>query len=462
MLIRFNVKNFLSFNETDNGESEEFSMIAGKVRKKNDRNFISDDSKLKLLKIATIFGGNAAGKSNFVKAMRFMKDTIVFGLPKHSIDKFCKASDDNKNKVSYFEIQMIVNDKYYSYGFEVLLSEGRFTSEWLVELLDDKEKIIFERNVVEAKIDISETIREGKDRLSIYSDDIKANSDVLLLTVMNSNKGSIYEEYEDLRVFKNVFLWIRNKLDIHYPNRPISNYSYMENSEDVKDVCNIISSFGTGIKNFKMVDVDPQNVIKTFPEELKNQVISDLEDILKKSKINQNSTKDNKSTISNIVGRSNKDFFTLNILDDGALECKTIKFFHENKNTLFDLAEESDGTIRILDLIEILLSDEDKIYVIDELDRCLHPNLTYKFIESFLKIAQRKNIQLIVTTHESRLLDFDLLRRDEIWFINKNHKGYSNIYSLDEFNERFDKKIDKAYLDGRYGGVPIFDAVFPI
>ena len=120
------------------------------------------------------------------------------------------------------------------------------------------------------------------------------------------------------------------------------------------------------------------------------------------------------------------------------------------------------GTVRILDLLEILIAGEGKTYVIDELDRCLHPSLTYKFVENFLKMAEEKNIQLIVTTHESRLMDFDLLRRDEIWFIDKKKTGESDIYSLEEYNARFDQKIDKAYLEGRYGGVPIFSTIFPV
>lgn len=115
-----------------------------------------------------------------------------------------------------------------------------------------------------------------------------------------------------------------------------------------------------------------------------------------------------------------------------------------------------------MDLLEILLSDEGKTYVVDELDRCLHPSLTYKFIETYLKLAAKKNLQLIVTTHESRLLDFDLLRRDEIWFIDKRNTGESDIYSLEEYNTRFDQKIDKAYLEGRYGGVPVFNTIFPV
>lgn len=115
-----------------------------------------------------------------------------------------------------------------------------------------------------------------------------------------------------------------------------------------------------------------------------------------------------------------------------------------------------------MDLLEILLSDSGMTYVIDELDRCLHPSLTYKFVDIFLQMAAQKDIQLIVTTHESRLLDFDLLRRDEVWFVNKCKDGESEIYSLEEYNARFDQKIDKAYLEGRYGGVPIFNAVFPV
>ena len=79
-----------------------------------------------------------------------------------------------------------------------------------------------------------------------------------------------------------------------------------------------------------------------------------------------------------------------------------------------------------------------------------------------LNLAAEKNIQLIVTIHESRLMDFDLLRRDEIWFVDKKENGESDIYSLEEYNARFDQKIDKAYLEGRYGGIPIFSTIFPV
>lgn len=99
--------------------------------------------------------------------------------------------------------------------------------------------------------------------------------------------------------------------------------------------------------------------------------------------------------------------------------------------------------------------------MVDELDRCLHPQVTYEFVRKFLEHAGKHDIQLLVTSHESRLLDFNLLRRDEIWFVEKR-KGETKLYSLEEFNERNDRKVDRAYLDGRYGGVPIFTTVFPV
>ena len=162
--------------------------------------------------------------------------------------------------------------------------------------------------------------------------------------------------------------------------------------------------------------------------------------------------------------RFNKKFWIINVNRDGTMVFEKISFFHDqDKKYAFSLDDESDGTARILDLAEILLSDEkNKTYIVDELDRCLHPQLTCKFIKEFLEKAKQEgnNNQLIVTTHESRLLDFNILRRDEIWFVEKKD-NVSNLYSLEEFNVRFDKKIDKAYLEGRYGGVPIFDEVFP-
>ena len=457
MLIRFNVKNFLSFSEREDGKTEEFSMIAGKVRSKKEH--VYDDGKIKLLKFAAVYGANASGKSNLVKAMEFMKRVVLQGFPKGYTEKYCKVNAENKDKASYFEMELMLNARYYSYGFEVILSQGKFISEWLIELTaDNKEKVIFSRNIEEGSYEFGGQIKEKelKDKLNVYAGDIREDDTVLFLSVMNQNKKSLYQQFKQAAVFQDVYLWIREGLALYYPDRPISNYSYMADTDNVEEVCRMIETFGTGITGFQMVEVPVEKVLEYIPKNVKEELLADIE---KKTTDMKN---DGKSAGFGIIMRSRHDFFILDIDKKGEVSCKTIKFSHNRNNILFDLSEESDGTIRILDLLEVLLSNEGKTYVIDELDRCLHPSLTYKFVETFLKLAERKNIQLIVTTHESRLMDFELLRRDEIWFVNKRKSGETDIYSLEEYNARFDQKIDKAYLEGRYGGGPMFSTVFTL
>lgn len=456
MLIRFNVKNFLSFDKNDNGKSEEFSMIAGKVRNKKEHT--GDDGNLRLLKFAAIFGANASGKSNLVKAMGFMQNTVIYGLPDGYTEKYCKTNIDNKEKPSYFEVEIKLNEKYYAYGFEVFLNRGEFCSEWLVELTtDNKEKLIFSRDIIAGTYEFGSLLNSKglREKMDVYAEDIQDDNSVLFLSIMNHNKRALYEKYKRALILREVYLWIERSLDINYPDEPISSYSYMADTKNVKEVCNLIEAFGTGITGFKMVDVSIEKVLSHMPKEVQESVLRKIENL------STNALKNQGKHLRGLIMRSPRDFFVLEIRD-GDVVCKTIQFSHNKKETLYEMSEESDGTVRILDLLEILLSDEGRTYVIDELDRCLHPSLTYKFVDSYLQMATKKNIQLIVTTHESRLLDFDLLRRDEIWFVNKRKGGESNIYSLEEYNARFDQKIDKAYLEGRYGGVPVFSTVFPI
>lgn len=457
MLIRFNVKNFLSFNTRDDGNSEEFSMIAGKVRSKKEH--IYDDGKIKLLKFAAVYGANASGKSNLVKAMQFMRHTVIAGLPDGHTEKYCKVNPENKDEISYFEIEIMLNEKYYAYGFEVMLSQSRFVSEWLIELrADNSEKVIFERNIEEGTYVLGADLRQKglSEKMNIYANDICDDNTVLFLSVMNQNKKNLYQKGTGAVILRDIFRWIRNALDVNFPDQPISDYSYLSEAGNVEEICRIISAFGTGITNFEMVDVAVEKVMGRLPAENRQYISTYIEK--QKAKIRSGYKKGKMA----IVMRSNEDFFIITFAENDAVRCQTIEFSHGERDVLFRLSEESDGTVRVLDLLEILLAGEGKTYVIDELDRCLHPSLTYKFVETFLQLAARKNIQLIVTTHESRLMDFDLLRRDEIWFINKKNSGESDIYSLEEYNARFDQKIDKAYLEGRYGGVPIFSTVFPI
>lgn len=454
MLIRFNIANFLSFNKM-----QEFSMISGKVRNKADH--IMDDKKLKLLKFAAIYGANASGKSNLITAMDFARTTILSGLPEGHTNKYYRNIEDNKNKPSYFEFEIKLNNKYYAYGFEVVLSKSHISSEWLFELgTDGHDKKIFTRDVENGTFELEGYFKnnDSLDRLNIYAEDIRNDDSTLFLTVMNTNKADLYIKNKDLIVLNNVYKWIANQLDINYPDRPMSDYSYFMTEKDTDEIYNIISSLGTGISKFNIIDTKSDNIPVTVPKSLLKTISAKLEKEISETKKTGIKTSSVRAML-----RSNKELFIFEIDSNGNSSIKTVQFEHINSNALFSLSEESDGTRRLLDLIEILLAtNNNKIYVIDEIDRCLHPQLTYKLIELYFNMTRESNRQLIVTSHESTLLDFDLLRRDEIWFVDKDSKGESSIYSLEAYNTRFDQKVDKAYLDGRYGGVPIFNSVFPL
>jgi AAA15 family ATPase/GTPase len=108
----------------------------------------------------------------------------------------------------------------------------------------------------------------------------------------------------------------------------------------------------------------------------------------------------------------------------------------------------------LIPLLHHLKTDSAAVYFVDEIDRSMHPALVWKFLEHFLKSSDGGERQLIVTTHESNLLDLDLFRRDEIWFAEKDHTGTSHLYSLADFNIRKDLEIRKHYFQGRFGAIP--------
>ena len=137
---------------------------------------------------------------------------------------------------------------------------------------------------------------------------------------------------------------------------------------------------------------------------------------------------------------------------------KKLQINHVGKNNvsaIFDMDEESDGTIRLLDFVPAFRSvvSQNKVYVIDEIERSLHPMLIKELVKKFADDTQTKG-QLIFTTHESNLLDQNIFRTDEIWFAEKDKDGCTDLYSLSNFKEHKTIDIQKGYLNGRYGAIP--------
>lgn len=450
MLIRFNVKNFLSFDSEDRAthdtSSQEFSMIPGKVRSKEDHILKTD--KQNLLKFAAIYGANAAGKSNLIKAIAFFRNCTLNGavLPQDA-NLYCKTDPSNKEKSSYFEAEFVVNNDVYAYGFEVVLSTGTFVSEWLCKLSSTKEEYLFKKEDAQHNYVFGGPLAKNP-MLSVLGSSF-AGSNALFLNFINRTMAGFYKTNPEAEVLQTIFNWIARNIDISFPATPLSTSSFLANEEALRQASKLLKAFGTGIENVQPVKAKREDIDSIIHPTI-------LQDIAKQMEINNTPKND-------IFIRNRNEIFIVRMEKGKDDKVFSIQFKHNFENaTLFKMAEESDGTARLFDLLEILLSKSSKTYVIDELDRCLHPCLSYQFVKAFFEYSKNRNVQLIVTTHESRLMDFDLLRRDEIWFVDKDQNGASNIYSLEEYNERFDKKIDKAYLEGRYGGVPLFTSIFPI
>lgn len=441
MLIRFNVKNFLSIRD-----EQEFTMIPGTVRVKDDH--LLKGKSMNLLRLATVYGANASGKSNLIKALHFSKRVIERGIPSTSRNKYFRLDNDSSMLPTKFEFEFNIDTRYFAYGFSMILSESKFTGEWLYELKPTEESLIYERDLSlnNFKHGLEFENEDSQTRFRIYSEDVSSNNKILFLSEINRNKDNIFKKFEEFKFFNQIYNWFINTLDINFPNSPISSTDfYLENDRDSNDkIFKLLESLGTGITEFKLVDTSLEELKRIFPSDL----IKDMHEKLM----------EDEEAPGSIHLRSPNNLHSIKLSDDNQLDIKTVQFSHGGICD-FTLEEESDGTKRLLDLLEILVGEEDKVYVVDEIDRSLHPNLTFQFIYLFLEILKDKNIQLIVTTHEDRILDLDLLRRDEIWFVEKAENGNSEFYSLEKYKTRFDKKIINSYLDGRYGAVPKFKSV---
>lgn len=425
-------------------------MLAGNTKLYEER--LQKEQNFSVLKFSAIYGANAAGKTTLIDALADMQKILMIGLPDFIRPIYYRLDEKSKFEPTYFEVLLWIGGQEFLYGFEYDSNENRLLSEWFVEVKATKEKEIYTRDIRNGIYTCDKNCnKKTGGKMSMYLDDIKSDDSKLFLSFINSiKKSTVIEQNPELGI---IYEWFSKSLSITKPDSVLTSGDYFLVEEKLNKLANLLKAFGTGIRSINSVDVDREIAMQSIPL----RIIDDL-----KSKAFE-AQKNGKTGKYGIILRSRSNLWIIK-LDDKDMLYKKICFYHDEQQKIpFFINDESAGTVRVIDLAETLLTEKDnQLFVIDELDRKLHPQLTYKFVQLFLEHAKKANNQLIVTTHESRLLDFGLLRRDEIWFSDKDKFGESKLYSLEEFNVRFDKKIDKAYLDGRYGGVPIFDSVFPV
>ncbi len=396
----------------------------------------------KVLKAGIIYGANASGKSNFVKALKFISNLIVEGT--HSGDLINRKPFALDEKVSImpseFSFNFYANEKCYSYGISI--DSKNIHHEWLYEILKTSEKKLFERELIDNK--------ESNYSFGSWIDSLDKEKRQFINFVAKGtrlNQPFIKESIDrQLDLFSDAYEWFKNSLHIIFPHTQFNIASLLfdeEKTEILERLISFLEDSDTGIVDYKLEDINLEN-------KLPEMLVKDLEKSIEHDKYVAILEKGGKERV--FVKRDKKS----NLLKGSELVLKHRGVSESGEPIQIDPQDESDGTVRLIDLIPILLNSPDvpNIFIVDEFDRSLHPNLSYNFLKLFFEHTN-DNVQLIVTTHEENLLDLELLRRDEIWFIEKDYDGSSHLYSLEEFQPRYDKDIRKGYLQGRFGAIPV-------
>ena len=407
MLIEFSVKNFLSFKEKVTLSLEKES---GNENEENTFTFNNEE----LLKTAVIYGANASGKSNLIKAFTIailmVRNSNMISLGgKWDILKPFLFSEDTNNSPSEFEFIFIANKIKYRYFF--IADEDKIYNESLDAYYSQKPTNIFTRK------NTTEYSFINSDKKTLESIASKNTENKLFLSTATTWN---YEKTKD------AFLWFLNSIDTYdffdsMLDQDLINYS--NNDEDLKKFT---------LKLLKESDIFIKDLRVSYEER-------DVE----------NSS------------------FNINNQKQGPLKTKSVKIAmdyeitdsqDEKKIYTLDFEDESSGTKILFVLAPILKRafEKTKIIIVDELEKSLHPTLVKYIIKLFNnEKLNTKNSQLIFTTHAISLLNLDLFRRDQIWFTEKDVlTGNSDLYPLDSFSVRKEENIEKGYINGRYGAVP--------
>lgn len=414
MLIEFRVRNFRSFRD-----EQVFSLVA----LKNDKTFPEStllsgiQAAPALLCSAAIYGPNAGGKSNLIKALQSMRTLVEISsslMPDQSFDvQPFRLDVESISQPVEFEITFILDGIRHQYGFS--LNAQRIVSEHLSVYKASKPQQWFIRHYnPETNQDDYEFSISLKGDKRVWETATRANSLFLSMAVqLNSIQ------------LRPIFDWFVNKLVIFNDMSPLNQgftIGKLQQSQSKQAICNFLNAADMSISD-----------ITTITRKVPGKNIQ-------------------------IDHKNNPDNPEISITDREQ-EVHELQFHHLTKKgkAIFKLTDESMGTQRLLFLSGPVLDIIEKglILVIDELDRSLHPLFVKQLVELFqTRSINIKGAQLIFTTHDSSLLNPNLFRRDQIWFIEKNIEQNSKLYAFCEFSPRKKEAWERAYLRGRYGAVP--------
>ncbi len=417
MLIEFTVDNFLSFRDRTT------LSMAGSPDRSHMENLITlpIPKGSRLLRSAAIYGANASGKSNLIKAIRFVKRFVMNSSREGQRDSIIevipfKLDRSYASRPSSFEVMFLIDGKRYSYGFSAY--PRYISSEFLYSYPKGQRRLLFERT--QASEDDLPFYKFG----SHWQGDKKPLENV---TRKNALFLSVASQFNNL-LCGNVTDWFSRTLrfvgSVAHEHTKISIH---ENEYNRFCVLQLLKHADLAIKDLKLDSVPLKNSkqYEKLPDEVKR-----------------------------IVSEKEQDAFLLELttIHEGIAEDGS------RIDVPFGFDEESDGTKQYFGLAGHCF---DTLYsgctlVIDELDSHLHPLLTKEILRRFHSgQSGASGGQIIFTAHDAALLDLDIFRRDQIWFTAKDEGGATSLYSLYEFKgARKDENISRGYLAGRYGAIP--------
>lgn len=412
MLIEFRTKNFRSLRD-----EQVLSLAASKDRTLLDSHTVPTGLKAApaLLRSAVIYGANASGKSNLIKALQYMRGVVVesatviqpgqtFGVQPFRLDGGSPVQPTS------FEITFLLDGIRYEYGFA--MTSQRIVSEHLLVYKAFKPQRWFERKFdAESGKDVYEFGAALKGPKNVWEGATRANSLFLSMAVQLNS--------EQLRP---VFDWFSNRLVVINEKAPLVpqfSIQMLQQPEKKKAICDFLAA-----ADISIADIDV--VTQKKPGQVVHFDVSSGKTEVRTEEIEENQ----------------------------------LRFHHvtDNGKAVFDLSDESSGTRNLLFVAGPVLDILSKglTLVIDELDTSLHTLLVRELVRLFHRPeVNTGGAQLIFTTHDTALLDaYGLFRRDQVWLVEKDRDQASRLYSLLDFSPRKNEALERGYLDGRYGGIP--------
>ena len=389
-----------------------------------------------VLQVGVVYGANASGKSNLVKAIMFAQLMIAgkVNLGRLALDRFRFLK---RKQPGSFEFRFLAEGQVFVYGFTI--TQDAIFEEWLDATSESGREInIYTRD--KQDIQIGRLRAFGKEGTTLGKALgalrlLGVRDDQLLLTKIadmpNAHRGELLSR---------VVWWFTECLCVVQAEAQYRSLLDMLAADDnFRLFCGaFLKNVGTGINDLRIEQnkIDADKVPKQLLEQLQ---VPQGQDITVK------------------VGGPGLSF-ELDSTEPTKIIRKDLAARHQVSDTDYSIGfqDESDGTQRCLNLLPALyhLTRECRVFIVDEIDRSLHPLLCHALLKLFLDACPSGCQQMIVTTHETYLLDLELLRRDEIWFLEKDKHQQTRLSSLVDWKARKDLRVEKGYLQGRFGGIP--------